>query len=900
MTAETSVITGTGLQDIIDGTQTGETIVALAGDDIVNSFAGDDIIHGDFTDGNMLLDTDNATSFAQFGQTGAWTASEDATGHTSMSQTVNTQAGTNYSVNFELAANYGSGTLTGAVEVLWNGVVIDSFDTNSASFTAHSINFEGTGSTGELTFRSIESTQENTLNIQTDSPIYYYEKEMQVGEQTVTVDAFAPGQAGLYQVLNGTLHLFDPATETYTQAGSDATVVVNAVGFNQQDDMLYGIAVGNGVDALGNQVSTSDLVMIDAHGDSYRIGGTPYRSWVGDFDDSGNLWAFHSSMDRVTVIDVDNLDTNGDPVSNTFYFPAGLVTDPVWDVAFDVDTQTFYGVVKPGANGQNGQLLSIDVSAVASGGEPVFTLTEITGTVIDGIMHSGIPAMTYGAVILDGDGNLYVGGNSGNHDFDQSTGSSGGIYRVITSSDTGAVHLELVSAAPRSYSNDGAVDPTSNDPFATVDASAAVLIRSPEMVPQEQADNSYDDTIHSGAGHDSVYGGLGDDEIIGSSAGDVLMGGSGSDILYGGAGPDWVNNGLVSVYDDNGVRYDQFGNILPEDDDDIRGGDGDDILSGSAGHDTLDGGLGSDNLSGGSGSDTLLGGDGQDVLNGGGQDDILNGGSGADQLVGGTGNDTLNGDDGQDDLKGGSGNDFLNGGLGDDFLFGGTGDDDLVGGFGDDYLEGGSHNDTLSDTNGSNQLFGGSGDDLITGGAGEDSLFGGSGADVLSGGEDADLLKGGSGNDSLSGGDGKDKLYGGSGDDFIYGGDGKDYINASSGDDYIDAGSNNDKIFSGAGFDIMIGGAGSDSFAFRTDGLDGATDTILDFRRDGSEMDRLDLRLLNLLGANMSASQWVSENVTQNADYSVTIDLGGATLQLIDQYGAGSDFLTQISDGLQL
>ena len=722
MPVETPTIIGTDVQETIDGTSQTETIIALAGDDTINAGDGADVIHGDYVDENLLSGTVGATSFAQFGATGAWTIQDEANGHTSMSQTVTTQAGTDYSVSFEVAANYGSSTLSGAVEVLWNGVVIDSFDTNSATFDAHSISFAGTGEEGQLTFRSIETTQEDPLNIQTDAPIFYYETDMQVGDETVTVNAFAPGQSGIYQVLNGELNVFDPVSETYTAAGSEATVVINAVGFNQEDNMIYGIAVGNGTDALGNQVSRTDLIMMDASGNSYRIGETPYASWTGDFDDSGNLWAFHSSMDRVTMIDVGTLDADGNPISTTFKFPHDMITDKVWDVTYDAQSEMFYGVVSPSQNGGNGRLMCIDVSAVATGGEPVFSIIELTDTMVDGVLQNGLPRTAYGAAMIDGDGNLYVGGNNSDHDLDADTGTSGAIYRVHRDTATGTGYLELVSDAPRSSSNDGAIDPRSADPFNEVDISANVLIRSPELVVTAQADNSYDDQINAGAGHDDAYGGLGSDQIVGLSAGDTLSGGIGEDALYGGAGPDWQDNGLISIYDDDGVRYDQFGNILQEDDDIIYGGIGDDLLDGSAGHDYLDGGSGEDDLSGGTGNDTLHGGEGHDQLNGGGQDD---------QIYGDTGNDTLVGGSDDDDLHGAAGVDILNGGLGDDFLFGGVDDDQLFGGYGNDRLEGGSNNDTLTDISGLNDLFGGSGDDFLIGGSGVDNLNGGSGNDTL-------------------------------------------------------------------------------------------------------------------------------------------------------------------------
>jgi len=893
-------IIGTDVHETIDGTNVAETIIALAGDDIINASDGDDIIHGDYVEQNLLTGTAGATSFAQFGATGAWTVQEEANGHTSMSQSVITEVGADYSVNFEIAANYGSSTLSGTVEVLWNGVVIDSFDTNSATFDAHAISFSGTGGEGQLTFRSIDSTPEDPLNIQTDAPIFYYETDMQVGTETVTVNAFAPGQTGIYQVLNGALHVFEPITETYTAAGGEASVVINAVGFNQEDDMIYGIAVGNGTDALGNQVSRTDLVMMDASGNSYRIGETPYASWTGDFDDSGNLWAFHSSMDRVTMIDVGTLDASGNPVSTTFKFPSGMITDRVWDVSYDAQSQMFFGVVSPSQDGGNGRLMSIDVSAVASGGEPIFSIIELTSTMVDGELQNGVASTAYGAAMIDGDGNLYVGGNNGDHDLNSDTGTSGGIYIVHHDAATGTGYLELVSDAPRSSSNDGAIDPRSADPFNEVDVSASVLIRSPELVATAQADNSYDDQINAGAGHDDAYGGLGNDQIVGSSAGDTLSGGTGEDVLYGGAGPDWQDNGLVSIYDDDGVRYDQFGNILPEDDDQIYGGIGDDLLDGSAGHDYLDGGSGEDDLSGGTGNDTLYGGEGQDQLNGGGQDDQIYGDTGNDTLVGGSGNDMLDGGSDDDDLQGGAGVDILNGGLGDDFLFGGVDDDQLFGGYGNDRLEGGSNNDRLTDIAGLNDLFGGSGDDTLIGGTDVDNLNGGSGSDALSGGDGNDVLKGGTGDDDLQGGDGKDKLYGGSGSDTISGGDGKDYINAGIGDDMIFGGANNDKIFSGAGNDIISGGPGSDQFVFRSDDLGGSHDEIRDFRRTGGEHDRLDLRLLDLVANGQTDADWVSQNIAQNADYGLTVTIGNSYITLLDSYGAGVGFIDEVTDGLLL
>ncbi len=869
-TTDTDPLIGTVSSDDLVGSRQSDLIVGLDGNDQITGGTGDDTIHGDFIDANLLRGTDGATSFAQYGESGAWTVTTEPGGHTSMTQTIDTAADAVYGISFELAANYGAGSVSGAVEVLWNGEVIHSFDTNSATFSAHDISFKGTGGPGALTFRSIDPAPSEGPVIHTDAPVFWYEKDMQIGGEAVTVKAIAEGQSHIYQVLDGTLHTFDVQTETYTRAGVEGTVNVNALGFNQQDDMLYAIAVGKGVDSLGQKVKDSDLVMFDASGASYLVGATPYRSWTGDFDANGNLWVFNSSMDWINMIDVDQVDAKGNVETQTFKLPRNLVKDAVWDVAFDAATQTFTGMVRPNGEGRESTLLTVDVSAVANGGAPVFDTIPVVATVVEGEVRPGVPLMTFGAAIRDADGNLYVGGNGGDHDMNNATRSTGAIYRVEIDPQTGTARLVLVSDAPKAGSNDGAADPRAMDPFTEVDRSATVLIRSPEVTPQVpegpsgEADTGYDDVINGEQGRDTLYGDLGQDTLIGSSDGDTLHGQDGDDRLYGGAGPDWTDNGLISVYDDFGNRFDQYGNPLPADDDVLFGGLGDDYLSGSAGHDTLDGGEGADTLSGGSGNDVLYGGQGDDDLSGGAQDDTLHGGDG---------------------------NDTLHGGSGDNTLHGGAGDDVLVTGGGADYLDGGDGNDSLS---------GGNGDDVLKGGAGDDQLKGGSDDDLLNGGDGNDQLDGGSGNDRLDGGAGNDSLKAGSGDDILSGGAGKDYLSGHTGDDVLDGGAGNDTLALGAGNDIASGGLGSDRFVFRSDDLDGGLDTILDFRRSGGEKDRLDFRDLDLVQSEAEVDLWLAKALTRNADDSVTVDLGGSALHLIDAFDAGEDFYAQVWDGIQL
>ncbi|MEM8591903.1 MAG: type I secretion protein [Pseudomonadota bacterium] len=809
---------GTDLSEEIAGSVGDDIIVGRGGDDQITGSAGEDTLVGDY-DENLLLGTEDALTFAGYADTSQWLVSALAGGHSEMSQTVDTTLGAEYQLTFDIAANLGAGVAQGGVDVLWNGASIGRFDAAGGLFEPITVSFTGTGAPGTLTFRSVDPEANSAID--TSGPIFSYDKVVKIGGEDVTVAAFAEGQPNLYQVLNGTLVVFDPETQSYEKAGADATVVVNAIGFNTEDDLIYGVAVKNGVDALGNAISQRDLVMIDADGLSYRIGETPYRSWTGDFDDKGNLWAFEADMDYFMRVDVSERDADGNPVVERFNLPDELVTLRVWDVAYDAAAQTFCGVVRPSKEGDPGTLVTIDVS----GDAPVFELTPVTATIIDGVRQDGLPAVTFGAAIIDADGTLYVGGNSGDHDMDDATGSSGGFYRVEIDPGTGEARLVLVADAPRSSSNDGAADPRALDPFVPLDVGSKILIRDIEMVEDPTGATSFDDTVDGNAGADAIFGNQGDDLLSGSSAGDRIEGGGGDDVINGGAAPGEERPDIISIYTEDGRRFDQFGNLLGADDDVLIGGAGDDVLKGSAGHDRLDGGQGQDTLKGGSGSDSLNGGAGEDVLRGGRDADILAGGAGDDVL------------------------------------------------------------------------HGGSGDDALEGGEGADVLSGGSGSDLLEGSDGADSLRGDKGLDTLVGGAGDDSLNGGSGGDALFGGDGKDYLNGGSGNDVLDGGDGKDRVYLGAGHDVASGGTGSDRFVFRAQDMDGGTDRITDFRNDGTENDRIDLRQLDVLGG-ATVEAWLDAHVRLGLDGAVVVDLGGCALTFDGRGdGNGEAFYDEICHG---
>ncbi|MEM7058753.1 MAG: calcium-binding protein [Pseudomonadota bacterium] len=874
----TSVI-GSGLSEILTGTSNADLLIGLAGDDTINGGAGNDEIAGDFSGANLLALPEAALTLSQLGNDDSWTVASNGQGDVTASQTVATREGTSYTLSLDLAANLASGAASGAIIVFWNGVEVGRFDADGAEFDAQELQVQGTGNDDLLTLQTAEGAGGDGPTILFDGPVPSYERTFEIDGQSQIVRAFAPGQANFYQVMESILHAFDPATSTYQAIGSAAGHVYNGMGFNTEDDLLYAIATSAGVDSLGNAVAKSNVVTIDAEGQTYVIGDAPYASWVGDFDGQGNLWTFDSDMDHISRIDVSELAAGNADAIDVWKFPKDMVTDKVLDVAYDEANQRFMGVARPAAEGDIGKLLIVDVSGVVEGGDPVFSTVDLAETLVGDVIQQGIPKMTFGAAFLDVDGNLYVGGNNGDHDMENATANSGGIYQVVLDPDTGTARLELVADAQAVRNNDGAADPRAISGTSVIEDDAPVLIRNPTLVEAPDPEDTFDDMLYGEAGQDTASGGLGEDVLIGGSRGDVLDGGDAMDVLFGGAGPN-SGSGIISVYDDQGRRFDQFGNLLAEDDDVLTGGAGNDTLDGSAGHDALFGGADDDLLTAGSGMDQLFGGSGNDALFGGSEADALFGGTGDDTMSGGSGDDALAGGLGNDTATAGSGNDTLDGGAGADELSGGSGDDVLTGGDGDDKLDGASGNDAAS------------------GGFGVDRLFGGSGNDTLDGDAGNDQLDGGAGNDTISGGDGADRLKGGSGDDVMTGGAGKDYLAGGLGNDIMAGGADRDFLRGGTGADVMTGGGGSDRFAFRLADLDGSTDVITDLTRKASELDQIDLSDLDLLAGGQSAVDWAAQNLTQSADFTVTLILGSGVIELIDSSNHEDAFADHVFDAL--
>ena len=577
------------------------------GADIIHAGAGDDIVYGD--QGNVLdngdygADPHAGIGFSFLGTEGGWSGGAPQTAADnvqtrSVTQTLDTQAGESYSMNFDLALGSLSAQGAASVEIYWNGELIDSIEPGGALFEQYSLSVEGTDGDDILELREVIALDE----LASEQAVYTTEETLMVHGEAVTVEGFAAGQANLYQVIADELFVFNIESQSYDAIGDGLGVRVNAAGFNAEDGLIYGFATSSGTDALGNDVSKHDLIAIDANGNSYCLGHADFASeigggsvYIGDFGPDGDLYVMNGGhRSELFKIDLDSVGADGSVPFESIPLPSGQLKGFA-DWAWVSSEQAFVGISSAG------DVYSIDPFNLV-GGVATVTSGKITTTLTDDGVQNGAPSgSAWGAVFTDGDGNLYAGLNNGDHDADGSTASTGGIFQ-ITDFTTNGAQAVLLAEAPPTGSNDGISDPRSLSAFAETDGDASVLIRNVTLTSHA----GEDDLITGGLGSDQLYGEGGGDTIHGQEGDDTIDGGVGNDVLFGDAGDDYIYGG--------------------EGDDHIEGGAGADNLAGNVGADTLMAGAGNDHAQGGAGADKVVGGAGEDTIEGGAGDDHLWGG----------------------------------------------------------------------------------------------------------------------------------------------------------------------------------------------------------------------------------------------------------------------------------
>lgn len=810
---------------------------------------------------NLLNDVDERLTFEQYAVSDHWVGADGEDGVATLSTSVETVSGVPYELEFNLAANLSADVERVTVEVIFNGQNIGEIVHDGGVFETYVFDFEGTGGTAELSFQITSVSDGEGGELDTSGVVPSYTQTMNFMGSEVNVDVFAPGQSSVYQVLNGQLVKFDLETNSYTEAEVPAAVNVNAIGFSSEDNLIYGIARSNGVDAEGNSIARNDVVAIDARGATYAVSDGVMGSYIGDVDDQGNLWTFSGNLRQVVVYDLSNTNADGSLVHQTLSLPAiGIATIGLADLAFHASSQTFFGVAHSGLLGEPGTLVSIDISEVALGGDPTITTQTISGIIVDGEIRDGIPTGAFGATIVDGDGNVYIGANNTDHDLDSSTPASGGFYRVV-SGDDGSLYMELLADAPRVGSNDGAMDTRGVDPFLGIDTSSTVLLRTP-VVSVAVAE---DDLVQLAAKGDGVTVDLlANDEVSEGEAltlthlnGEAVETGveilleNGEVVTYLGNGQVFVTPGSLprdvsvaltySIVNERGItdsasltiqtspvqgtaENDHMVGFVDADGTHIDGLDGpNDVILGYGGNDKIFAGTGDDDIYGGSGNDFIRGQSGDDVIFGDAGRDVLDGGSGNDQMFGGTGSDTYFVDAVGDQVSelDGDGTDTVKSRV--DFVLG-EGLENL-------WLLKGSEAAVGTGNAARNMIVGNGNDNILRGVAGNDNMMGSGGDDTMYGGDDHDKLHGGDGADLLFGDAGKDKLHGGKGNDTVHGGDGDDILCPGDGDDVMYGGDGRDLLSGNAGADTAYGGLGNDTYK-----VSDTLDTIVEYADEGHDV----------------------------------------------------------------
>lgn len=810
---------------------------------------------------NLLQDTTDKLTFTQYTVSDHWTGQVGADGLPVLTTRVETVQDVPYTLEFSLAANLAAEVTRVTIEVVFDGQSVGQFTHDGGVFETYAFDLTGTGDTADITFRILEADRESDGSIDTSGVVPSVEQTMTFLGAEVTVDAFAPGQSLIYQVLNGQLVKFDLDSNSYTATETPAAVNVNAIGYSGETDLIYGLARSNGTDATGVAIARNDVIAMDATGATYKVSDGVFGSYIGDVDDAGQLWTFAGNLSRAVVYDLSETDADGNLVARTIDLPnAGIPTRGLADLAYNAAEQTFYGVAHGGANGAPGTLVAVDVSQVALGGDAIVTTQTIVGTVVDGETRPGIPASAYGATIVDADGNVYAGANSTDHDLNPGTPHAGGFYRLTTGAD-GQLYMELLAQAPRVSSNDGAMDTRGVDPFLGIDTSSTVLLRAPEVTVAV----AEDDAVRLAAKGDAVIIDLFANDAVSAgetltlthlggapvAIGDVLTLSNGETVRYLGEGRVEVTPGALPrdvtetltyrIENGSGVADtatltiatspvqgtgagDHLVGYTDADGTRIDGGDGlNDVILGFAGNDKIFAGAGDDDIYGGAGRDFIRGQAGNDLIYGGADADVLDGGTGADTMFGGTGNDTYFVDQIGDVVSeaGGDGTDTVKSRI----------SFNLEAGLENLWLQKGSQALTGTGNEGRNMIVGNALDNVIDGRAGNDNLIGGAGDDLVHGGDGHDKLHGDAGNDLLYGGAGNDKLHGGTGADTVHGGDGNDILCPGQGDDVMYGGAGRDILSGNAGADIAYGGLGDDVYKV-TDTLD----TIIEYAGEGHDV----------------------------------------------------------------
>ena len=842
--------------DLLIGTDSGESINGLAGNDLIAGAGGDDNLFGgegwDFLyggSGNDVLDG-GVSQDRLVGGPGNDSYLVDhiddviveATGE-GLDSVVSTS-------NYTLSENVETLILSGVNALMGNG----NGQNNSMSGNAQANQLDGGGGADLMT-----GGQGNDSYVVDNA-----------GDQTI--EAAGEGTDLVYSSISWTL---GGNVENLTLTGSDD---VSATG-NELANVLTGNDGANVLDGgLGNDSMSgglgNDTYIVDSNGDVITESSNAGTDTV----QASVSWTLGANFEKLTLIGTAGITATGNTLNNVLQGNAG--------------NNTLSGGT--GADAMSGGA-GDDIYVVDNAGDSV---AENAGEGTDTVQSS--LAWTLAANVE----NLTLTGSSG------IAGTGNGLDNVMTGNGG---NNTLSGGAGNDLLDGGAGTDTlvggQGDDIYVVNVSGDVVT---------EAIGEGSDTIQSAitwtlgtnvenlvlTGNTATNGtgnGL-DNSLTGNSAANVLDGGSGSDAIAGGGGNDtyYVDSALDVVTELAGGGTDivmasvtytlgtELENLTLIGSAAISayGNAGANTLTGNGGANTLDGGAGADTMAGGGGDDTYVVDSASDVITeaaSAGTDTVTSNiawtlGSNLENLtllgttaINGTGNTLSN------VLRGNTGNNTLDGGSGTDTLIGGAGNDTYVVDVAGDTItelpnEGTDlvqaavtwtltaelENLTLTGSSAINGTGNGL-DNVLTGNSGKNTLSGGAGNDWIDGGAGIDTMSGGTGDDVFvvdvstdvvteNSGEGTDRVQsavtwtlgnnlenltltgttaingtGNALDNVLIGNSAVNTLTGAGGNDTLDGGAGNDTLVGGAGNDIYIVDSTSD---VTTEAANEGTDTV--------------------------------------------------------------------------
>jgi Ca2+-binding RTX toxin-like protein len=768
---------------------------------------------------------------------------------------------------------------TATLQVLWNGVVVDTVtpQTKTPGYYTYIVEAAatgiGTGGANRLEFREVSSGDAGGTTLDAVSL-----------EALAVAPEMAIGAMGPNLIVNGSFEQRDASTTSrdYTLSGS--------TDFN---------------------------------------GGEPiYR-----FSDQLLGWSFAAGTTRIEF----NTDNPNNP-RNEFQTGEGLVG---LDLGVGSDSENF-GIFQDVAGLAANQRYRITISAALPIGPDQSGALQViwNGRVVGTITPTSFTPTDYSFdVYAQARG---AGADGANRIALQEVGGAGGSGRgtvidnvrlnLVAAADAGADTVDYSAEAGTGNVTVDLAAGTATDSFGALDTLYRI---------ENARSGAGNDLLIGDGGVNLLDSGSGNDTLDGGGAADTLIGGAGNDIYIAdasdtitegaGGGTDEIRTS-AAIYSiaaltnvENLTGTSAAGQTL-------TGNGGVNVVTGAGGNDTIDGGIGADTMAGNAGNDTYTVDNAGDVVSeaaGQGTDTIrtnlatyslaalptienltgtsatgqtLTGNGAANVVTGAGGNDTLDGGVGTDTLVGNAGNDvYLVDNAGDTVTeSAGAGTDEIRTALATYSLAALANVENLTGTSATGQTLTGNGAaNVVTGAGGNDTLDGGVGTDTLVGNAGNDVYLVDNAGDTVTEGAGAgtdeirtalvsysivalanvENLTGtASGGQTLTGNAAVNVISAAGGNDTIDG---------GAGADTMIGNGGNDTYS-----VDNAADVVTEATAQGTDTIRTDLAAYSLAALvnveNLTGTSAAGQVLTGNGGINAIVGAGGG--DTLDG-GVGADTL---------